>query len=275
MNEFYELSDGFRIPKIGFGTFSLNGFQGTRVIEQALQTGYRLIDTAFNYDNEGIVGKAIRNSSIPRDQIVVSSKLAGRHHSYYKAFHAIEESLSRLGLDYIDLYLIHWPNPKEDKYVEAWQAMIDAQNAGLIRSIGTSNFLPEHIERIEKDTKVLPVINQVELHPLFSQSGQREYHQSKGILTQAWSPLGHARDEISPVIQEIANKYKKTYVQIILRWELQLGVLPIPKASSSIHQLENFSVFDFALDENDMQALSSLSLDVRPNKLDPANYQEF
>ncbi|MDN6244349.1 MAG: aldo/keto reductase, partial [Tetragenococcus koreensis] len=188
MNEFYELSDGFNIPKLGFGTYKLKGTYGTRVIEQALQVGYRLLDTAVNYENEGTVGRAIKNSSVPRDQITVTSKLPGRHHSYQEALAAIEESVACLDLDYIDLYLIHWPNPKQEKYVEAWQALIDAQKSGLVRSIGVSNFLPEHIEHLEKETGVLPVINQVELHPEFNQQAQREFDASKEIITQAWSP---------------------------------------------------------------------------------------
>jgi len=186
--EHYILADGFKIPKVGFGTSGFKGLDGTRRIEMALNNGYRLIDSAYNYENEGAVGKAIRNSGISRDQITVTSKLPGRHHGYDDALAAIEESVLRTGLDYLDLYLIHWPNPQEDKYVEAWQALVDAQKAGLVRSIGVSNFLPEYIERLEAETGVLPVINQVELHPYFNQAEQRKFDASKGIITQAWGP---------------------------------------------------------------------------------------
>lgn len=277
MNEFYELSDGFSIPKIGFGTYKLNGAHGTRVIEQALQVGYRLLDTAFNYENEGAVGRAIENSSIARDQITVASKLPGRHQSYQEALETIEESVARLNLDYIDLYLIHWPNPKQDKYVEAWQAMIDAQKAGLIRSIGVSNFLPEHIERLEKETGVLPVINQVELHPEFNQQSQREFNESKGIITQAWSPLGRASKILQDkTIQKIADNYDKSIAQIILRWQLQLNVLPIPKAAHYLRQVNNFAIFDFELSSKDMATINALTKETgRLNDQDPAEYEEF
>ncbi|MCD5001649.1 aldo/keto reductase [Enterococcus saccharolyticus] len=277
MTEYYQLSDGFQIPKIGFGTYSLNGSYGTRVIEQALSTGYRLIDTAFNYENEGAVGRAIKNSSVPRDQLTITSKLPGRHHDYKEALATIEESIARLGLDYIDLYLIHWPNPKQGKYVEAWQALIDAQKTGLIRSIGVSNFLPEHINRLEQETGILPVINQVELHPHFNQKGQRTYDTSKQIITEAWSPLGRASEILTnTVLQEIAARYHRSVPQIILRWELQLGVLPIPKASHHARQLNNLSVFDFELAVDDMQTIASLTkTNGRLQQQDPAVYEEF
>lgn len=277
MQEFYELSDGFQIPKIGFGTYSLNGSYGTRVIEQALNVGYRLLDTAFNYENEGAVGRAIKNSSVPRDQITVASKLPGRHHRYQEAMVTIEESVARLNLDYVDLYLIHWPNPIQNQYVEAWQALIDAQKAGLIRSIGVSNFLPEHIERLEKETGVLPVINQIELHPHFNQATQRNYNASKDIITEAWSPLGRATEILKhPVLKEIAVRYGKSIPQIILRWQLQLGVLPIPKASHIAHQKNNLAVVDFELRSEDMMLIASLDKETgRLQQQDPAVYEEF
>ncbi|AYW46409.1 aldo/keto reductase [Tetragenococcus koreensis] len=277
MNEFYELSDGFNIPKLGFGTYKLKGTYGTRVIEQALQVGYRLLDTAVNYENEGTVGRAIKNSSVPRDQITVTSKLPGRHHSYQEALAAIEESVACLDLDYIDLYLIHWPNPKQEKYVEAWQALIDAQKSGLVRSIGVSNFLPEHIEHLEKETGVLPVINQVELHPEFNQQAQREFDASKEIITQAWSPLGRASKILqNETIKKIADKYGKSIPQIILRWQIQLNVLPIPKASHHLRQLNNFAIFDFELSKEDMTTMNALTKENgRLTGQDPAEHEEF
>lgn len=275
--EEYILSDGFKIPKVGLGTYQLKGIDGSRRIETALKAGYRLLDSAFNYENEGSVGAAIRNSGVPRDQITFASKLPGRHHEYDAARETIQESLLRSGLDYIDLYLIHWPNPIEDKYVGAWQALVDAQKAGLVRSIGVSNFLPEHIDRLEKETGVLPVINQIELHPYFNQEEQRAYDASKGIITQAWSPLGRqnkSTDEES--IVEIAEKYGKSPAQIVLRWQVQLGVLPIPKSGHAGRQIENIDLFDFELTEEDMSAINALSHDDGRNKdQDPAKYQEF
>lgn len=275
--EYYILSDGFKIPKVGLGTYGLQGLDGVRRIESALNEGYRLLDSAFNYENEGTVGRAIRNSGIPRDQITLASKLPGRHHEYDNALKTIEESVLRSGLDYIDLYLIHWPNPLEDKYVEAWQALIDAQKLGLVRSIGVSNFLPEYIDRLEAETGVLPVINQIELHPYFNQKAQLAYDQSKGIITQAWSPVGRKNQALDEeVIITLAEKYGKTPAQIVLRWEIQLGVLPIPKSGHAGRQAENINLFDFELSTEDMEKMNQLSREDGRNKnQDPTVYQEF
>lgn len=275
--ETYTLRDGLTIPKIGFGTYKLNGAHGVQVIDSAIDRGYRLLDTAFNYENEGAVGEAVRRSSVPRSELLISSKLPGRHHTYTEAINTIQESLYRAGLDYYDLYLIHWPNPKEDHYVEAWQALIDAQKLGLIRSIGVSNFLPEHLERLNKETGVLPVINQVELHPYFNQQAQRDYDQAHGILTQDWSPLGRASEMLqNETLKEIAAHYHKNVGQLILRWELQLGTLPIPKSSTPSRQAGNMDVFDFEISAADMATINGLSqVDGRLNNQDPAVYQEF
>ncbi|USZ61008.1 aldo/keto reductase [Lactiplantibacillus plantarum] len=275
--ETYTLRDGLTVPKIGFGTYKLNGAHGVQVIDSAIDRGYRLLDTAFNYENEGAVGEAVRRSSVPRSELLISSKLPGRHHTYTEAINTIQESLYRAGLDYYDLYLIHWPDPKEDHYVEAWQALIDAQKLGLIRSIGVSNFLPEHLERLNKETGVLPVINQVELHPYFNQQAQRDYDQAHGILTQDWSPLGRASEMLqNETLKEIAAHYHKNVGQLILRWELQLGTLPIPKSSTPSRQAGNMDVFDFEISAADMATINGLSqVDGRLNNQDPAVYQEF
>lgn len=275
--ETYTLRDGLTVPKIGFGTYKLNGAYGVQVIDSAIDRGYRLLDTAFNYENEGAVGEAVRRSSVPRSELLISSKLPGRHHTYTEAINTIQESLYRAGLDYYDLYLIHWPNPKEDHYVEAWQALIDAQKLGLIRSIGVSNFLPEHLERLNKETGVVPVINQVELHPYFNQQAQRDYDQAHGISTQDWSPLGRASEMLqNETLKEIAAHYHKNVGQLILRWELQLGTLPIPKSSTPSRQAGNMDVFDFEISAADMATINGLSqVDGRLNNQDPAVYQEF
>ncbi|WP_265456567.1 aldo/keto reductase [Enterococcus sp. HY326] len=275
--EMYQLNDGFDLPKVGFGTYRLNGTAGARRIGSALNIGYRLIDSAFNYENEGVVGQAIKNSSVPRDQITVTSKLPGRHHHYQEALETIQESVTRMGLDYLDLYLIHWPNPQKDLYVEAWQALIDAQRWGWIRSIGVSNFLPEHIERLEKETGVLPAVNQVELHPFFNQAEQRKFDASKKIITEAWSPLGRANDLLqNETIKEIATTHHKSIVQIILRWHLQLGVVPIPKASHVSRQQDNLAIFDFTLSNEEIATINQLSrADGRTFDQDPARYEEF
>ncbi len=275
--EEYILADGFKIPKVGFGTVGLKGNDGARRIEMALNNGFRLLDSAYNYENEGTVGRAVRNSSVPRDQITVTSKLPGRYHEYGAAMKTIEESVLRTGLEYIDLYLIHWPNPKEDQYVEAWQALVDAQKAGLIRSIGVSNFLPEYIERLEKETDVLPVINQIELHPYFNQEKQRAFDTSKEIITQAWSPLGRSNSALDEdVIAGIAQKHGKTAAQVVLRWEIQLGILPIPKSTHAGRQAENLNIFDFRLSDEEIDKINALSREDGRNKgQDPAEYQEF
>ncbi|PWF99692.1 aldo/keto reductase [Levilactobacillus bambusae] len=276
--EYYTLSDGLKVPMVGFGTYQLNGAEGVDVIDSALDQGYRLIDTAFNYENEGAVGEAIRRSTVPRSEILVSSKLPGRHHTYDEAINTIQESLYRAGLDYYDLYLIHWPDPKQDQYVEAWQALIDAQKFGLVRSIGVSNFLPEHLDRLERETGVMPVINQIELHPYFNQKVQRDYHAAHGILTEDWSPLGRASVMLqNETLARLAEKYHVGVGQLILRWEIQLGTLPIPKAASVTRQKANLDVFNyFDISETDMATISGLTKpDGRLANQDPAVYEEF
>ncbi|MGY4690900.1 aldo/keto reductase [Salibacterium sp. K-3] len=265
------------MPALGFGTVKLNGSKGAGAVASAIRSGYRLLDTAYNYENEGTVGEAIRRTSVPREDLFITSKLPGRYHSYDKALVTIQESLYRAGLDYYDLYLIHWPNPSQDMYVEAWQALIDAQKWGLIRSIGVSNFLPDHLDRLKNETGVLPTVNQIELHPFFNQKEQRAYHEENGIITESWSPLHQAADiSRNETLQGIAGKHGKTVSQVVLRWHYQLGAVPIPRSSSPQRQLENLSIFDFALDEEDMQTVNGLTrADGRIFDGDPAVYEEF
>ncbi|KRM00066.1 aldo/keto reductase [Liquorilactobacillus satsumensis] len=274
---FLELRDGNRLPQVGFGTYKLRGAAGVNTIQQALNNGYRALDTAVNYENEGSVGAAIRRSSLAREELFISSKLPGRHHQYQEALTEIQESLYRMQLDYFDLYLIHWPNPLKDQYVEAWQALIDAQRFGLVRSIGVSNFLPEHLQRLEKETGVLPVVDQIELHPYWSQPKQLSFDREHGIVTQAWSPLGRANAVLKdPLIKKIAVAHNKTIPQIILRWETQLGAAVIPKSSSTSRQIQNLTLFDFELSAAEVTAISSLDKDNgRTNNQNPAVYQEF
>lgn len=271
------LNDGLTVPVIGLGTYTLKGNEGASAIQSAIDLGYRLIDSAYNYENEGTVGEALRRSSIPREQLRITSKLPGRYQEYDLAVATIQESLYRANLDYYDLYLIHWPNPNQGHYVEAWQALIDAKKWGLIRSIGVCNFLPEHIDRLIEETGVKPSVNQIELHPYFNQAEQRKYHEENNIQTQSWSPLGRANDVLqNDTIQQIASRHNKTISQVILRWHYQLGAIAIPKSSSRARQLENISIFDFSLDEAEMNLISGLT---RPNgrlkNQDPAVYEEF
>ncbi|MGV8908458.1 MAG: aldo/keto reductase [Propionicimonas sp.] len=273
----HTLSDGHRLPALGFGTYPLRGPAGVDSLVSALREGYRLIDSAVNYENEGTVGEAIRRAGVPREEIVVTSKLPGRHHAYAAATTCVYESLYRLGLDHIDLYLIHWPNPGEGLYAEAWQALVDLQRAGVLRSIGTSNFLPEHLSRIIADTGVTPAVNQVELHPYFPQAGQRAVHDELGIRTESWSPLGQAGEVMhDPVVTEIATAQGRTPAQVILRWHVQLGSVPLPKAASARRQQENLSAFAFELDAEQVAAITGLG---RPGgrlfDADPATHEEF
>lgn len=272
------LNDGLALPRVGFGTYTLNGAAGVQAILSAINIGYRLLDSAFNYENEGVVGEAVRRSFIPREQLLITSKLPGRHHSYNEAITTIQESLYRANLDYYDLYLIHWPNPIKNLYVEAWQALIDAKKWGLIRSIGVCNFLPEHIERLIQETGVIPSINQIELHPFFSQKEQLIYNQKHGIITESWSPLGRKNTLLmeNKELLRIAEIHHKSISQVILRWHIQLGSIPIPKSSSPKRQLENLALFDFTLSEQDMLMISTLNQENgRLANQNPASYEEF
>lgn len=271
------LNDGTTLPVTGLGTYGLWGNAGANAVSSGINAGYRLIDTAYNYENEGAVGEGIKRSSIPREELWITSKLPGRYQTYEKAMVAIQESLYRSKLDYFDLYVIHWPNPKQDHYVEAWQALVDARKWGLVRSIGVSNFLPEHIERIERETGVKPSLNQVELHPFFSQEEQRKWHKEHQVQTQSWSPLARATELLmNETISKIAGTHNKTVGQIILSWHYQLGSVSIPRSTSPQRQRENVAIFDFALSETEMSAIAELSRpDGRLLDQDPAVYEEF
>ncbi|GGF85389.1 aldo/keto reductase [Paenibacillus aceti] len=271
------LNDGLKLPAIGLGTYTLRGSEGVQSIVSAIHSGYRLIDSAYNYENEGTVGQAVRRSALPREELIIASKLPGRYHEYDKAVKAIQESLYRAQLDYYDLYLIHWPNPLQDHYVEAWQALIDAKKWGLIRSIGVSNFLPEHLERLERETGVIPCVNQIELHPFFNQAEQRTWNEEHGIVTESWSPLARGNEVFNDeAVRQIAARHGKSASQIILRWHYQLGAIPIPKSASAARQQENLLIFDFALDEAEMNLISGMSRpDGRLKNQDPKVYEEF
>lgn len=275
----YTLNDGQEVPVIGLGTVGIKGAKGVNEVLDALDNGYRLIDTSTNYNNEGMVGEAIRRSSVPRDQILVSSKLPGAKHKYEDAIQMIQESLYRIGIDYFDKYLIHWPLPKQDQYVEAWQALVDAQKFGLIRSIGVSNFLPEHLDRIIEETGVTPATNQIERHPYFTNKRVIEYNKEHGILTEAWSPFGREINDLleNETIASLAEKHKKSVGQIILRWNYQEQILSIPKASSNKHQRENIDIFDFVLSAEEMKKIDGLDkgLDGLVEGQHPNEYEEF
>lgn len=273
----HTLNDGTTLPAIGLGTYALRGLPGAEAMADALREGYRLLDSAVNYENEGAVGNAVRMSGVPREEIRVTSKLPGRHHKKPNVTWAIEESLLRSGLDYLDLYLIHWPNPNQGLFVEAWEGMIEARERGLVRSIGVSNFLPEHLDLLIERTGVAPSVNQVELHPYFNQPEQRAADRERGVLTQAWTPIGKGTALFAEaIIVDIAKKHVRTPAQVVLRWHLQLGVLPIPKSANPGRRMENLKIEDFQLDDADMAAIATLTrTDGRLFDADPRTHEEF
>ncbi len=257
-----DLNDGTTLPAIGFGTYPLRGEDGTAAMVGALEAGYRMLDTAVNYENETEVGQALRRSGLPREDVVVASKVPGRHHAYDDAIASVRGSLERLGVERTDLHLIHWPNPSQGKYVEAWRALVQLKADGLVRSIGVSNFTEEHLTRIIDATGVVPAVNQVELHPRFPQERMREVHQRLGIVTEAWSPMGKRRAPLDEdAVTSAAAAHGVTPGQVILRWHVQLGTLPIPKSADRSRQEQNLDVFGFELSELEMAQVGALAED--------------
>jgi diketogulonate reductase-like aldo/keto reductase len=255
----YTLNDGNTLPAIGFGTYPLRGEDGIAAMVGAVEVGYRLIDTAVNYENETEVGEAVLRSGLPREQLQVTSKIPGRHHGYDDAIASTEGSLRRLGLDYLDLHLIHWPNPNQGRFGEAWRALVDLRERGLVRSIGVSNFTRAHLEHIISESGVTPAVNQIELHPSFPQPEMRAAHVELGIRTESWSPLGKRQARYAdPVVQSAADAHGVTPGQVILRWHHQLGALPIPKSADPARQAANLDVFGFELDESEVTAITAL-----------------
>jgi diketogulonate reductase-like aldo/keto reductase len=271
------LADGTTLPAIGFGTYPLRGEEGIRGMLSALEVGYRLLDTAVNYENETEVGEAIRRSSIPRAELRVTSKLPGRHHAYDDAIASVHSSLGRLGLDYLDLHLIHWPNPSVDRYSEAWRALVELQREGLVRSIGVSNFTEAHLLRVIDESGVTPAVNQVELHPAFPQQQLRAVHERLGIQTESWSPLGKRRPAFTdPPVRAAAERLEVTPAQVILRWHVQLGSIPIPKSATAQRQRDNLDVFGFELSDGEMAGITALGRpDGRLFGGDPDQHEEM
>jgi diketogulonate reductase-like aldo/keto reductase len=272
-----QLNDGTTIPPIGFGTAGLRGEDAIDAVTLALENGYRLIDTAVNYRNEVEVGEAIRRSGVPRDEIVVTSKIPGRHHAYDDAITSTRESLERLGLDRIDVHLIHWPNPAQKTYHETWRALVQLRDDGLVRSPGVSNFTREHLEKVIDDTGVTPVLNQIELHPYFPQVEMRGVDAELGVLTESWSPMGKRQAPFAePVVRAAADAHGVTPGQVVLRWQLQLGTLPIPKSATPARQRENLDLDGFELTDDEMAAITALARpDGRLFGGDPDSHEEF
>ncbi|ODT23563.1 aldo/keto reductase [Microbacterium sp. SCN 69-37] len=252
------LNDGTSFPELGFGTYKLQGEDGVAAIEAAIGAGYRLLDSAVNYENETEVGEAVRRSGI-RDELIVTTKVPGRDHGYDQAIRSAHASLERLGLERIDLYLIHWPNPSVGRYVETFRAMVDLQSDGAVGSVGVSNFTEQMLTRLIEETGVTPAVNQVEMHPYFPQAALRAFHAAHGIRTESWSPLARRSELLAEqVVADVAAAHGVTPTQAVLRWHTQLGSTPIPKSATPARQRENADVFGFTLTDDEMAALSSL-----------------
>ena len=267
---------GARLPAIGLGTYDLRGFFFFYSSCTEIYSGFRLLDTAFNYDTAGAVGRAVTDSAVPRDELVYSTKLPGRYHGYDLALKAIEESLFRSGLDRLDLVLIHWPNPSVGKYVEAWRALVEARERGLVRMIGVSNFLPEHLDRIIDDSGVVPVLNQIEVHPYHPQDDLRAANAERGVITEGWSPLGQGSDLIrNRVVTAIAEAHATSPALVLLAWSIALGVVPLPKSASAERQAANLTAFDLELSGDELGRLHELAgTDGRPHA-DPDRHEEM
>jgi len=253
-----ELRDDARIPQLGFGVFLVPPPETAQAVSLALEAGYRHIDTAAQYANEAGVGQAVRASALPRSEVFVTTKCPNSEHGYEQARAACQISLERLDLGAIDLYLIHWPVPSRDLYVETWRAFIDLQAEGLVRSIGVSNFQPAHLERLIEQTGVAPVVNQVELHPRLQQRELRRLHAQLAIATEAWSPLARGELLDDPAVVAIAQRHGRTPAQVLIRWHLQIGNIVIPKSVTPERIVENFDVFGFELAEQDIDAIDAL-----------------
>lgn len=271
----YALRDGNSIPAIGLGTYGLDDQAGIDAITTSIADGYRLIDTAYNYGNEEAVGEAIRRTDVDRSDLVITTKLPGRHHGFDETLASFEQSRKKLDLDWVDLYLIHWPLPRVDKYVDSWRAMISLREKGLVRSIGVSNFTADMIARLIDETSVVPVVNQVELHPYFPQEELRAFHDEHDIRTESWSPLAKRSDLMQEsVIVELAAAHGVTPAQLVLRWHVELGAVPIPKSSDAARRRANLDVFGFALPSEEVDAISALSRG-RLWGGDPDTHEEF
>jgi 2,5-diketo-D-gluconate reductase A len=258
------LNDGNRMPQLGFGVFQVPNEETAAAVSAAFEAGYRAIDTAAMYRNEEGVAKAIADSGIPRDELFITTKLNNDGHGYDDALRAFEASRTRLRLDYVDLYLIHWPLPAQDRYVDTWRAFEKLRSDGLARSIGVSNFQPAHLQRLLDETDVVPALNQIELHPYLTQEALRAFDAEHGIATEAWSPIAKGGELLSdPAITALAEKYGKTPAQVVIRWHLQLGNVVIPKSVTPARIKENIDVFDFELADDDVTSISELNRDER------------
>ena len=252
------LANGVQMPQLGLGTWPMDDKEATTAVAHALSIGYRLVDTAENYGNERGVGAGLRASGIARDQVFVTSKFNREWHSVDGARQACEASLERLGLDYLDLLLVHWPNPDQNRYVAAFEGLTRLLETGLVRAIGTSNFKPAHLQRLF-DAGMVPHVNQIQLDPYHRRFDLEQLHAQRGIVTETWSPIGRGKAMLSdPAITAVAQSHGKTAAQVVLRWQIQHGFVPVPKSSDPLRQAQNLDIFDFALSAADMASLDAL-----------------
>ena len=254
------LNDGHTIPQLGFGVFKVEPEETSRIVSDALQVGYRHIDTAAIYGNEEGVGAALAASGIARSDLFVTTKLWNDKQGTRSAFDAFDESLEKLGLDYVDLYLIHWPTPAKDRYVESWKALEKIRESGRARSIGVSNFLEPHLDRLLSETDIVPAVNQIELHPAHQQPEVARFARANGIQVEAWGPLGQGKYPLleEPVVAVAAEAHGKTPAQVVIRWHLQTGNIVFPKSNRRERMIENLDVFDFELSRTELNTISSL-----------------
>jgi 2,5-diketo-D-gluconate reductase A len=253
------LTGGVRIPQIGLGTWPMDDATAERVVPTAVEAGYRLVDTSENYENERGVGRGLRASGVPREELFVTTKFNKQWHSVDGARRACEASLERLGLDYVDLFLVHWPNPDQDRYVDAFRGLVELRRDGLVRAVGTSNFTPAHLQRVIDETGTTPEVNQLQINPYVVQEKGRAFAARHGIVVQSWSPLGRGPELRSePVVTELAQRYGRTPAQILLRWHIELGLVPVPKSENPQRLRENIAVFDFTLPPEDVDRISAL-----------------
>ncbi|WP_329024900.1 aldo/keto reductase [Streptomyces sp. NBC_00690] len=266
------LNNGVAMPQLGFGVWQVPDDEAERAVTTALEAGYRSIDTAAVYENETGTGRAVATSGLPREDLFITTKLWNSDQGYDSTLRAFDASLDRLGLDYADLYLIHWPMPAQDTAADTYRAFEKILADGRVKAIGVSNFLPEHLERLFDKTSVVPAVNQIELHPHLQQEASREFHARHGIATEAWSPLGQGKGLLEvPTVVAVAHKHDRTPAQVVLRWHLQLGNVVIPKSVTPSRIQENLDVFGFELDADDLAALKALNEDRRLGP-DPATF---
>jgi len=261
------LNDGTEMPQLGLGVFKIAPDEVGPPVQVAIEAGYRLIDTAAAYGNEAGVGQAVRDSGVPRHDLFLTTKLANDDHGYERALRAFDASLAALRTDYLDLYLIHWPLPKRDLYVETWRALEKLRAEGVARSIGVSNFTEAHLGRLLEETGTVPAVNQVELHPCLTQAALREFHAWHGVTTEAWAPIAHGRGPLDgQTVREVADRYDRSPVQVVLRWHVELGNVAIPKSATPERIRSNLQVFDFELAQSDVDRISALG---PPERLGP------